>query len=649
MYLRLVITYVLQMDTEYRGHTNIGSLCRTCMSMNVEMYDIYTKIDDNSDSFIYMLTKCTSIKFEDDDELPRQICKGCADILVQAFKYFRHAEESDTKLRQILEEKPKSQIEVKIEPYEVKNENVDNAPHEDDTHFADNGNESDAESESNKRLIELSTKKEKGRSFICHQCGKSYHKASRYEGHMKTHRRVVNVHHQCNTCGKVFDKASKLSRHADTHNPLIKPFQCTVCPERFKSETLLIAHLVKHTGPKEEVVDEDDNMSGENGKAKSLYFCDICNVSYQSSQSMAAHMRIHNVKGRVLICAICGKTFKKISHLKRHEVSHEDNRPFKCQLCPKSFVDEVQLNEHTNKHKGLTPHTCPVCGKSFAQSSTLTTHIRLHTNKKSYLCPTCGKRFDSSTNLNQHIRRHNGEKTFACNQCPGRYVSKGELQSHMSTHTGARPFVCNTCGNSFTKPNSLAKHKLIHLGVKPHECDVCPMRFNSRDHLKRHYRIHTGEKPYKCDLCERAFTQSNDLVKHKRSHLGDKMYRCTQCTESFRLKTELRRHITTHFTNNQETSSNTAISQPNQLSAICEDAKEFTSKISQHNGASLNIMVDDPMTNSGNQMQEKLLTDPVYGVPSVTTIKLVPTLRHSNDVLLNNVDSIISLKREVPS
>ena len=53
-------------------------------------------------------------------------------------------------------------------------------------------------------------------------------------------------------------------------------------------------------------------------------------------------------------CMICGKSFSKISHLKRHiHIIHEGCRDYKCETCGKSFSQAENLKKHIHTvHEG---------------------------------------------------------------------------------------------------------------------------------------------------------------------------------------------------------------------------------------------------------------------------------------------------------
>lgn len=219
--------------------------------------------------------------------------------------------------------------------------------------------------------------------------------------------------------------------------------ECTYCKKTFRKLSRLKDHVIKHNILK----NNDDNTYSEqinhqqtdgtyssNGgedvkdiNVQSLVesvSCRICSRKFKSTNSLSAHMRKHVEKGRVISCPKCGKVFKKISHLKRHEIVHDKSLRYKCSVCPKSFRNPEALKGHMNKHSGTKPHNCPLCTKSFTHLTTLKTHIRMH-NKDKFLCPTCGKKLHSSTSLDQHVKRHLGLKQFECTLCPRKFVSKG--------------------------------------------------------------------------------------------------------------------------------------------------------------------------------------------------------------------------------
>ena len=64
--------------------------------------------------------------------------------------------------------------------------------------------------------------------------------------------------------------------------------------------------------------------------------------------------------------------------MKRHEIIHSGEKPFKCKTCPKTFNLQENLRAHERSHTGETPFKCETCGKSFNHSSNMRRHQKLH-------------------------------------------------------------------------------------------------------------------------------------------------------------------------------------------------------------------------------------------------------------------------------
>lgn len=73
----------------------------------------------------------------------------------------------------------------------------------------------------------------------------------------------------------------------------------------------------------------------------------------------------------------CSKKYTTLWYLKRHYITHSNERPFICPECNNGFKFNYHLKAHLNViHSDAHPHSCIVCLKSFKRLSDLNKHTR---------------------------------------------------------------------------------------------------------------------------------------------------------------------------------------------------------------------------------------------------------------------------------
>ncbi|EHB05281.1 Zinc finger protein 154 [Heterocephalus glaber] len=278
------------------------------------------------------------------------------------------------------------------------------------------------------------------RSYICHQCGKSFSKSYSLNDHWRVH--TGEKPYECGECGKSFRQSSSLIQHRRVHTG-VRPHECEECGKLFSNKSNLIKHRRIHTGE------------------------------------------------RPYECSECRKSFSESSALLQHQSVHTGERPYECNECGKFFTYHSSLIKHQKVHRGSRPYECSECGKSFSQNSSLIEHRRVHTGERPFKCSECGKSFSQSSALLQHRRVHTGERPYECSECGKLFTYSSSLQKHQRVHTGSRPYECSECGKSFTQNSSLIKHRRVHTGERPYECTYCGKSFSHNSSLLKHLRIHS--------------------------------------------------------------------------------------------------------------------------------------------------------------
>eukprot|EP01083_Nonionella_stella_P069735 186108_1 len=182
-------------------------------------------------------------------------------------------------------------------------------------------------------------------------------------------------------------------------------------------------------------------------------------------------------------CGQCNKSFKTRFFLKRHSVSHSNNRPYSCNICAKKFKERRVLKSHVLRLHTATKHSeCTECRKQFPTKYLLSEHIKaVHPVQLYFLCTECNKRFKTRATLNGHIVVHSNDRPFACDQCDKKFKRKFCLQSHLlHIHTVEKHFECAQCRKRFPTDAILSQHaKIVHTSQQDFECTECDKRFKT--------------------------------------------------------------------------------------------------------------------------------------------------------------------------
>lgn len=364
---------------------------------------------------------------------------------------------------------------------------------EEDPNFSDKDfNLSDSEEESEKKPKRKSTD---SKPFVCKECNKSYLRASYLAQHVKYHHgNAESFTCEVEGCGKVFKlfptyqvhmrakHSEKKSKTGEEGESVSKYFCCDKCPLRFRLKDRFESHLKFHEGIKP-------------------FACQKCNKSYNKLSHLKQHEKHY----------------------------HSENKPdvFPCTYegCDKKFEFLPSLDGHIRtKHLGRAEdkiHICEECGKSFRNITYLKEHKLTHLGESfyPYQCDQCKKKFKNKKGLNEHVLRHSGVKNFECPHCGMKKATNRELKEHINFHTREREYKCLHCPMIFAGPSSLSIHtNTIHLKIKKYECQYCKQTFAKHGTWKDHERLHTGEKPFACTICGKCFAQNSARRKHEKIH-----------------------------------------------------------------------------------------------------------------------------------
>jgi hypothetical protein len=171
-------------------------------------------------------------------------------------------------------------------------------------------------------------------------------------------------------------------------------------------------------------------------KPVSEYFCSVCNVDCGNIELFYEHRA-----KSLYICRVCMVTFANHQELETHFPNH---KRYSCDVCKKVFYSRSDISHHKN-----TVKTC-----------------KLPTKKK-LKCSLCSQKYIMKVDLKKHIfKEHINADNKACQICPGKtsFKTKKLYVNHMrAKHSAYENLECDFCGKLVVGPKKLINHKRYHM------------------------------------------------------------------------------------------------------------------------------------------------------------------------------------------
>lgn len=542
---------------------------------------------------------CPIPQIHRNDGLPQQICEECFEILTSAHQLQKTSVDSDNFFRSqfvsedivVKKEKSEDDLPVKIEKTE-----------EEFSLDAINFPQFQSDDDNDEDYFGNETHSRTSATWMHQKPEKTKFNPRPLPGSSKT--APQDRFFGCNFCDAKLKPRNNIIRHLMLkHDPLLKPFGCSYCIQRFDIQEKKESHESKfHVNEKPTMV-----------------FCEICGVSGDNEKGMEQHKaddhrqpkesnkRKRKNSGNFVdinedSIAQDASDDSISSHLnlprRRDDRFHPRPIPgyeslkyeeiwYQCNFCDKQLKPRKSMLRHIKqKHDPvLLPHGCRKCIERFKSYDDLSEHDRnrhdgMKDEEVTIFCEICGISGNSYEGIANHkADDHNVMSSFGIFKVdtemktdvvkkPPDHLSRRRddrfhprpLPGHESLKYEDARYCCNFCDKQLRPRKSMLRHMRLKHDPEtfPHGCRFCIERFDDAEDLLTHEEDeHERGTPSMlfCDICNvsgdnKEGMENHMLDDHLKPNLPDdsteKNFKCRRCNETFEHKGALEHHKSTH-------------------------------------------------------------------------------------------------------
>uniref|UniRef100_A0A182VQ38 Uncharacterized protein n=1 Tax=Anopheles minimus TaxID=112268 RepID=A0A182VQ38_9DIPT len=265
--------------------------------------------------------------------------------------------------------------------------------------------------------------------YRCEVCKEIYQNLDSHmiKAHTPTTAIPADKKYKCDQCGRMFNFLANLKMHIDCIHGS-KDVRCNVCDKYFNLKAFRAHKRTAHT----------DQM----------LMCEHCPKMFKTRGALEVHKAIHDdTLVQYTTCKLCNKQIRQ-TNVKKHMTSqHSEDGPVNCELCGKIFRTMFHMKRHQKNTCEATinsrKHKCEVCGKGFCLKLTMIEHMTTHTGSNKYQCAFCFKSFGYISNLYKHRKKAHPLEWQEIQARPEEGISSVIVLKPVD-----HPYICIDCWNT---------------------------------------------------------------------------------------------------------------------------------------------------------------------------------------------------------
>jgi len=347
--------------------------------------------------------------------------------------YFESLEDSESDGE--IQEAPDKGSEFYFEPMENSDEEIEEAPHEANTHE-----------------LQYNIKQQKDPAPITEET----QLIIKHEPEVVKH--TGDKPYSCQICGALFRDKYGVKRHMNTHANT-KPFK------------YLDLEVDSVKGETEENYKEPGSQNVENGRGKGHKKSKRVITQFSEEDEKAVNLLIQVDETGIYICGSpgCSTKARLRNTMKRHiRVHHLNLIKYQCKECDYTTKFLQALNAHTSAIHEKVSHHCQFCNFKAAYKTNVQKHIKIvHENASKLQCPWCEFQSAKKFLLDHHIEGMHVRKPLHCDQCSFVTTWKNTFKRHVLRYhkKQEKKLKCELCEYSSVFPYEMKSHVYFKHGA----------------------------------------------------------------------------------------------------------------------------------------------------------------------------------------